>query len=67
MRLKGSYTVEAAIIIPIFLFILALGMRAGLILFEEIRTQNEEAMLEEIWVVDDFYRFKSAGEIIGGE
>lgn len=67
MKLKGSYTVEAAIIVPIFIFILAIGMKAGLILYSEIKQQQEQQILEEMWLVDDFYRYKSAGEILDGD
>mgnify|MGYP002728131694 FL=1 len=57
MRLKGSYTIEAAIIVPIFIFLLAIGMRAGLILYDEIRLEREQEILDGLWLVDDFYRF----------
>ncbi len=67
MKLKGSYTVEAAIIVPIFIFILAIGMKAGLILYSEIKQQQEQQIVEEMWLVDDFYRYKSAGEILDGD
>lgn len=67
MRLKGSYTVEAAIIVPIFIFLLAIGMRAGLILYDEIRQEREQEILDGMWVVDDFYRFKNMGELTDGD
>ena len=67
MKLKGGYTVEAAIIVPIFIFILAIGIKAGLILYSEIKQQQEQQILEEMWLVDDFYRYKSAGEILDGD
>ena len=67
MKLKGSYTVEAAIIVPIFIFILAIGMKAGLILYSEVKQQQEQQILEEMWLVDDVYRYKSAGEILDGD
>ena len=34
--LKGSYTVEGAIIIPIFITMLAIAMNMGLVLYNEI-------------------------------
>ena len=67
MRLKGSYTVEAAIIVPILIFLLAIGMRAGLILYDEIRQEREQEILDGMWVVDDFYRFKNMGELTDGD
>lgn len=67
MRLKGSYTIEAAIIVPIFIFLLAIGMRAGLILYDEIRQEREQEILDGMWLVDDFYRFKCMGELTDGD
>lgn len=67
MRLKGSYTIEAAIIVPIFIFLLAIGMRAGLILYDEIRQEREQEILDGLWIVDDFYRFKRMGELTDGD
>ncbi len=66
-KLKGSYTVEAAIIIPVFIFILAIGMRAGLILYEEISQEEEQEIVNGMWAVDDFYRYKCMGEVIDGD
>ena len=51
MRLKGSYTIEAAIIVPIFIFLLAIGMRAGLILYDEIRQEREQEILDGLWLI----------------
>ena len=67
MKLKGGYPAVAAIIGPLFIFILAIGMKAGLILYSEIKQQQEQQILEEMWLVDDFYRYKSAGEILDGD
>lgn len=67
ISLKGSYTVEAAIIVPIFIFLLAIGMRAGLILYDEIKQEREQEILDGMWVVDDFYRYKNMGELIDGD
>ena len=67
MRLKGSYTIEAAIIVPIFIFLLAIGMRAGLILYDEIKQEREQEILDGLWLVDDFYRFECMGELTDGD
>ena len=67
IKLRGSYTVEAAIIVPIFIFMLAIGMRAGLILYDEIRHEREQEILDGMWAVDDFYRFKCMGELTDGD
>ena len=56
--LKGSFTVEASIIVPLFLIMLGAGMKLTLTLYQEIVKSNEQDVLEDMWVVDDFYRIK---------
>ena len=67
MRLKGSYMVEAAIIIPIYIFIMTIAMRAGIKLYQEITSQTEYEIVEDMWLVDDFYRYKLIQEVIKNE
>ena len=38
--LKGSYTVEGAIIIPIFIVMLAIAMKMGLVLYNEMKADS---------------------------
>ena len=38
--LKGSYTVEGAIIIPIFITMLAIAMNMGLVLYNEMKQDS---------------------------
>ncbi|MEE1028996.1 MAG: TadE/TadG family type IV pilus assembly protein [Agathobacter sp.] len=64
MWIKGSYTVEAAIIIPIFIFIMAVSIRAGIKLYQDITLQTEQKIVENMWVVDDFYRYQLGKEVI---
>ena len=64
MWIKGSYTVEAAIIIPIFIFIMAVAIRAGIKLYQDITLQTEQKIVENMWVVDDFYRYQLGKEVI---
>lgn len=64
MWIKGSYTVEAAIIIPIFIFIMAVSIRAGIKLYQDIALQTEQKIVENMWVVDDFYRYQLGKEVI---
>lgn len=53
---KGSYTVEAALLVPVLLFVMALGMKIGLILYREITQEDETQMTAELWEVEDFYK-----------
>ncbi len=66
-RQKGSYTVEAAMIVPILLFVMALGMKMGLVLYREIIDENEVQMVEGLWEVEDFYRNHWLKEALGDE
>lgn len=67
MRLKGSFTVEASIIIPTFIFIIVIAIRTGLILYQEIATQTEQELVENVWVIDDFYKYQIAKEVMKDE
>lgn len=66
-RRKGSYTVEAAMIVPILLFVMALGMKMGLVLYREIINENEVQIVEGLWEVEDFYRNHWLKEALGDE
>lgn len=65
MRMKGNFTVEAAIIVPILLFSMALSIRMGMYLFEEIKNRPENQMLNELWAVHDFYQNQIVEGVIG--
>ena len=62
---KGSFTLEGAIILPIYLFLMAAAVSAGVTICQEISSQEEEKRLEDLWLVDDFYRYETAGEVLG--
>lgn len=42
MWLRGSFTIEGAIIIPIFIFMMTIVMNMSLLLYEEIKDENEQ-------------------------
>ncbi len=54
--LKGSYTIEAALTMPILLFTMVVAMKMGIHLYQEIQSEKEYQMVEELWTVKDFYR-----------
>lgn len=64
MSLKGSFTIEASIIIPTFIIILAIGMKMAILLYQEITTEYEQQIVEEMWLVDDFYKYEIVEEVI---
>ena len=49
--LKGSYTVEGAIIIPIFITMLAIAMKMGLVLYNEMKQDSSYEYATDMWLV----------------
>jgi hypothetical protein len=64
---KGSYTVEAAIVVPIVLFVFVKAMEMGISLYQEIRDGEPEYFQNDTWVVDTFYKQDFAGGLLHGE
>lgn len=63
---KGSYTVEAALIMSISLFIIFYGMKLGIQLCREVRETSVYAKeLEELSAVEIFWKINSIEEIWG--
>ena len=56
--LKGSFTVEATFVVMIFIGIMVITMNMAIQLNQEIKNEHEEQMREDMWVVDDFYRYQ---------
>lgn len=63
-RLKGSYTVEGAIIIPIFITMLAIAMNMGLVLYNEMKQDSSYEYATDMWLVDDFYNYQVLKEVV---
>lgn len=62
--LNGSYTVEGAIIIPIFIVMLAIAMRMGLVLYNEMKEDSSYEYATDMWLVDDFYNYQVLKEVV---
>ena len=62
--MNGSYTVEGAIIIPIFIFMMAVVMKMGLLLYQEIKTDTSYETATDMWLVDDFYNYQEVKEVV---
>ena len=62
--LNGSYTVEGAIIIPIFIVILAIAMKMGLVLYNEMKEESSYEYATDMWLVDDFYNYQVLKEVV---
>lgn len=63
MWLRGSFTIEGAIIIPIFIFMMTIVMNMSLLLYEEIKDENEQKEVTGWWLVDDFYKYQDVKEL----
>ena len=64
MCLRGSFTIEGAIIIPIFIFMMTIVMNMSLLLYEEIKDENEQKEVTGWWLVDDFYKYQDVKEVL---
>ncbi len=62
--LNGSYIVEGSILIPIFIFMLALVMRMGLVLYQEMKSDTSYEAATDMWLVDDFYNYQVVKEVV---
>ena len=64
MWLRGSFTIEGAIIIPIFIFMMTIVMNMSRLLYEEIKDENEQKEVTGWWLVDDFYKYQDVKEVL---
>lgn len=64
MWLRGSFTIEGAIIIPIFIFMMTIVMNMSLLLYKEIKDENEQKKVTGWWLVDDFYKYQDVKEVL---
>lgn len=62
IRWKAGYTLEASILVPVMLWVLALVMQMGISMYEEVQEQQETEV--SLWEVKEFYVYQSVGEII---
>lgn len=64
---KASYTVEAAFIVPILLGAMLLAMLIGLNLYLDIKGEQEQEKIMQMWQVKDFYKYQIVDEVIDNE
>lgn len=63
-RMRASITVEAAIIVPLVLFVFGLSMRSGIQLYLEFKDTVFEIMEDETMdAVQRFYQLNMLGDI----
>lgn len=64
---KASYTVETAFIVPILLGAMLLAMLIGLNLYQDIKGEQEQEKIMQMWQVKDFYKYQIVDEVIDNE
>lgn len=64
---KASHTVEAAFIVPILLGAMLLAMLIGLDLYQDIKGEQEQKKIMQMWQVKDFYKYQIVDEVIDNE
>lgn len=62
-KLKGSYTIEAAIYIPIILFIMCQTLQVAIDFWQESRDRAVNEVLQELDIVKEFYGYQIMDEI----
>ena len=62
--LRGSYTVEASVIIPMFLFLMITTTSIGIDLYHEAEAAQEQERTSSLWAVEKFYAFQAVDEVI---
>lgn len=67
MALKGSYTVEGTILFPIFIAMLAVTMKLGIDLYNEIKNDSVYEAAVDIWLVDEFYMINQVSDVFNND
>ena len=61
---KASYTVEAAFVVPILLSAMLVAMLIGLDLYEDVKGEQEQEKILQMWQVKEFYKYQIVNEVI---
>ena len=61
---KSSYTVEAAFVVPILLSAMLVAMLIGLDLYEDVKGEQEQEKIMQMWQVKEFYKYQIVNEVI---
>ena len=59
---KASYTVEAAFVVPILLSAMLVAMLIGLDLYEDVKGEQEQEKIMQMWQVKEFYKYQIVNE-----
>ena len=61
---KASYTVEAAFVVPILLSAMLVAMIIGLDLYADVKGEQEQEKIMQMWQVKEFYKYQIVNEVI---
>ena len=65
-KYKGSYTVEAAFILPLLLFCICIAIEMGVVLHQEVQSRVElQAKKEPLDMIEAMYRREYIKELFG--
>ena len=62
--MKASYTVEAAFVVPILLIGMLVAMLIGLDVYEDVKGEQEQEKIMQMWQVKEFYKYQIVDEVI---
>lgn len=60
---NGSFTVEAAIVIPLLIFTIMTALQMGIRFFQESATREVYPELEKLDIVEEFYYYQIIEEV----
>lgn len=64
-KIQGSFSIEAAIIVPMLVFLFAITINCGMEMYTECRDMAIEIQKEEeLEIVTLFYRYQKIGDMV---
>ena len=63
VRQKGSYTIEAALWIPLLLTVIYISLEMGIDLYQEIKNATYSKRTQSLDIVQEFYNYQVLEEI----
>ena len=60
---RGSFTIEGAIMVPLFIFTIMSTLRIGIGFFQASATREVYEELEQLDIVQEFYNYQIVGEM----
>lgn len=67
---SGSYTIEAAVYVPMMIFLILITLRSGISFYEESKNQKIYEGIQKMDTISEFYRYqmiKETGEEWGDD